>query len=416
MYVEQAKTSLSISTFVVDIEVSMRKKVALENIFKYLNTEDQERFHRNLELSNTLYITDGHDNNPLEIEFEGKTVPVDTESFLRYSKHLYDEERFKNNYFSKSVIVIGNINRMDPLIVMSIINKYNSHFIVLYGDPSLAYNDEYKSIYSSFFTNTQLDIVEYFDTEHYDISKKKIYNVINKIRRGVAPEKLSQSSIFSIQENKTILISDIENILDTEPDTSVVIPEAYYNEVNSQLYTKRTGRTSLIPEMGDILYNVYPLIVENDKGEKKIIEPMNEILITQEPFGDLYFSDNKIFQDVNISINGELYYSVPIDMTFFLGNFSADSHPEHADEYVIINNIEAFGKRSLEPVNYCQLKPIPYKVLKPLYVKQKKIKNIVVYNLLIDPIYSIVNNNIYSSLCTASDSIKIITSNKFEIL
>lgn len=416
MYTEQVKTILSGSTFIVDTEISMKKHIILENIVKYLNTEDKERFHRNLELSNTLYITDGHDNNPIEINYNGTVSKVDTESFLRYSSHLFDDEKFKVNYFSKSVIIIGNINRMDPLIVMSIIRRYNSHFIVIYGDPSLSYSDEYKSIYSSFFTNTQLDITENFNTDNFDISKKKIYNVLSKIRKGVEPEKLSQSSMFSIEEKNNIIISDIENILDTEPNTMVVIPEAYYNEVNSQLYTKRTGRTILIPEMGDVLYNVYPLVVQNDKGEKKIIEPMSEILVCQEPFSDLYFSEDKIFQDMNISVNGEIYYSVPMDMTFFLRNFSADLHPEHADEYSIINNIEAVNKQDLKPVNYCQLKAIPFKVLKPLYVKQKKIKNIIVYNLLIDPIYSIINDNIYSSICTASDSIKLITANKFEIL
>lgn len=414
MYNEQVKTTLSESLIVVDTEITMKKKYILENILSYLFKDDIEKYKVSVSLTNVLYITDGYDTEPLTVDFNGSKLHIDTKSFLRYTKETFDEKEFKDLYYNKSIIIIGCINRMDPKIVNGIVSLFTSHLIVLYGDTSLSYQDEFKSFYSNLFTNTKLDISENYTPEIFDINKKKIYNVVSKIRKGVEPNKLSISSIFNLIESNKIDIRDIETFIENE-DNVVVVPDVYYNSINSSLYYSKNGKTDLTPSMTTEFYNIYPIILKDVKGNWDIIPPFSKLLVPSDPMGEPYFMDNGIYIDISISYNNKIYYSVPFDFGFYINNFSQDEHPEHEDEYNIINNVEKHFKGSV--LNYTTIKAIPFKVLRSLYVKQEKFKNIRVYDLLIPPVsyQSLVNNNLYSSICTASDSIEIVSSINFEI-
>lgn len=415
MYNEQLKTTLSESLFVVDTEITMKKKYILENILSYLFKDDINKYKVSVSLNNVLYITDGYDTEPLTVDFNGSKINIDTKSFLRYTKETFDETDFKNLYYNKSIIIVGCINRMDPKIVNSIVSLFTSHLIVLYGDTSLSYQDEFKSFYSNLFTNTKLDISENYTPEIFDINKKKIYNVVSKIRKGVEPNKLSLSSIFNLTESNIIDTKDINMFIEDSEDNIVVVPDVYFNSINSSLYYNKYGKTDLTPSMTTEFYNIYPIILKDIKGNWDIIPSFSKLLVPSDPMGEPYFMDNGIYIDISIAYNNKIYYSVPFDFGFYINNFSQDEHPEHEDEYNIINNVEKHFKNTV--LNYTTIKAIPFKVLRSLYVKQEKFKNIRVYDLLIPPVsyQSLVNNNLYSSICTASDSIEIISSINFEV-
>lgn len=414
MYQEQIKTVIHDSIVVVDTEITMKKRYIIENILDYLFKESINKYNLTVNLNNVLYITDGYDTEPLNITFEKKDVKVETKSFLKFTKELFNEKDFSDLYFSKSIIIIGCINRMDPSVLDMLIRIFNSHLVVLYGDTSLSYQDEFKSFYSNLFTNTKLDISEIYTSDTYDINRKKIYNVINKIRKGIEPDKLSISSIFNIKEDNRIDINYIQESIENE-DNAIILPETYYNEVNSLIYQNINNTTELIPSINTEFYNVYPLIVKDSKGNIDIIPAFSKIVVTSDPMTDLCFHNNKVFIDLTISYNDKIYYSVPFDFSFYLNNFSSENHPEHKEVFDIINSIDQ--RFNTEKIDYTTIKAIPFKILKSLYVKQTKFKNIKVYNLTISPIdfQSLVNNNLYSSICTATDSIEIIESPKFII-
>lgn len=415
MYQEQIKTTLRESLVVVDTEISLKKKYILENILNYLFKNELERYKVSVSLSNVLYITDGYDTSPLTIDFNNSSVNVETRSFLRFTKKTFKEEEFKEFYYNKSIIIVGCVNRMDPRIVNAIISMFSSQMIVLYGDTSLSYQDEFKSFYSNIFTNTKLNISENYNPDTFDINKKKIYNVVSKIRKDVEPTKLSLSSIFNIVESNIIDTRDIESFIADTEDNIVVIPDVYYNSVNSLIYLNKFNKTDLYPTMGTTFYNVYPITLKDNSNNWDVIPPFSKLVVPTEPLAEPYVMNNSIYIDVTIAYNDKLYYCVPLDFGFYLNNFSQEEHPDHAEEYDIINNVEKHFKNSV--LDYTTIKPIPFKVLRSLYVKQEKFKNIRVYDLLIPPVsyLTLVNNNLYSSVCTASDSIEIISSINFEV-
>lgn len=414
MIQEQVKTILRDSIIVIDTEVSIKRKTILENILSYIFKDEIEKYNISVSMNNVLYITDGLDNENIKVDFNGSQKEIETKSFIKFTKQTFNIDEFKSLFYSKSTIIVGCINRMDPNVINSILSMFSAHTVILYGDTSLSYQDEYKSFYSNLFTNTILDITENYTSETFDVNKKKIYNVISKIRKGVEPSKLSVSSIFNLLESNEMSSSEIASLIEDD-NNAVVIPDIYYNKINSLVYYNKYSKSDLIPSMGMEYYNVYPLVVKDMKGEPTIIPPFTRILITAEPLGDLYYSENSIFIDVTISYNGKIYYSVPFDFGFFINNFSKDEHPEYSNEYDIINNVEQYFK--IAPMSYTSIKPIPFKILKSIYVKQSKFKNIRVYELTIPPIniQSLVNNNLYSSICTATDSIEIVSSIDFNV-
>lgn len=411
MFIEQVKTSIKDNIMIIDSEISMKRKILLENILNYIYSDDLNKHKLNISLSNVLYITDGTEKD-ITIEFNNKNISIETINFLRFSNSVISKDKIQELFYSKSVIIIGCVNRISPSITMRLLRTFSSHLVCIYGDTSLSYQDEYKSFYTNFFTNTIVSISESYNKDAFDINKKKIYNVLMKIRRGLEPEKLSQSSIFNLKDDSHISISEISEILDNEPETAIVIPEVYYNNVNSLLFQYKYNRSDLTPSVGDEFFNVYPLVIkknkDNEKEEATIIYPMSKIVITAEPLSDPYYSNGRILIDINIAVNGTNYYGVPFDLSFHLKNYSSDLHTEHVDEYEIINNIERSSMETSDE-DYTTLKCLAFKVLKPLYVKQHKFKNIIAYHLAIEPIYSILNSNIYSSVCTATDTITINT-------
>lgn len=418
------KTSIRDSIIVADTEIYMKPEYIIENIIKYLYSDEIYKYRLNINLNNVVYITDGYDTTPININLNGQEHLIETYSILRFHHDIIDTNFLESLRFTKSIVIIGCINRIDPNLLNKVMLHFNSHINVIYGDSSLTLDTEYEANYTTLFSNIKIDIKSPYDADIHNINKKKIYNVLTKIRKGVEHEKISRSNIFDVQENNIIDITEILEYLDEDVSNCVVVPDIYYQDVMSTTRYYSSGCMDLTPKIGELMYNVHPVILIDTNNNKNFIKPYSLIAILEDPDSEPFIEDKKILQKITISIDGVIYRDVIMDFGFFISNFNPDRHPEHEELYDIISKLnfiddkQKFNPFKL-PFNSNEIQCVPFKILKSIYVKYGSFNNIKVFNKVLNDSFnipSITYNSIYNSMCTATNKIELIESTNFEII
>lgn len=418
------KTSIRDSIIVADTEIYMKPEYIIENIIKYLYSDEIYKYRLNINLNNVIYITDGYDTTPISINLNGQEHLIETYNILRLHNDIIDTNILESFRFTKSIIIIGCINRIDPNLLNKVMLHFNSHINIIYGDSSLTLDTEYEASYTTLFSNIKIDIKSPYDIDVHNINKKKIFNVLTKIRKGVEHERISRSNMFDVQENNIIDITEILEYLEDDYSNCVVVPDIYYQDVMSTTRYYSSGCMDLSPKVGDLIYNVHPVILIDSNNNKNYIKPYSLIAILETPETDPFIEDKKILQKITISIDGIIYRDVIMDFGFFISNFNPDRHPEHEELYDIINKLnfiddkQKFNPFKL-PFNSNEIQCVPFKILKSIYVKYGSFNNIKVFNKTLNDSFnipSIMYNSIYNSMCTATNKIELIESTNFEIV
>ncbi|MGL5316957.1 MAG: hypothetical protein ACRC92_27105 [Peptostreptococcaceae bacterium] len=413
MIQEQQKIKIRDSFIVVDTLLNMKQKSILENILKYLFQEELYKYKISVNFSNVIHISSDTDEYLQEVVIDDKTYNIETLNFLRLLPENIDNklEFIKNK---TSVVIIGNINKMSPDMLDLVTKYFNQHIVLIYGD-SAVYTDEYGSSHSTYFTNVKLDVVEQFDLNKFNTDKKKLFNVLMKTRKDPDYSKIANSNIFEVTRSKDIDTLDIADLLNN-PDNCVVVPQKYFNTLNSKMRYLISGTSSLLPTLNDKFYTSHPIIIEDEIGQKDFIKPFTEVLVINlSKDTDIYMTaEGDLVCSLNLCINGKNYYNVPFDLGYFISNFDHNEHPDHTEVFEHLTKMLDYKQK----FNYSFLKCVPFKILEPNLVKYASFNIYNVYTRIIESesLESLVSQSIYKSISTVKEKLRIVESYEFEII
>lgn len=304
-------------------------------------------------------------------------------SVNKFYKVFETNRELYNEFMSYSIICIGPLNRINPVIFNYIMDMYPTALRLLFGDEKLD-SPENNNYHNRYLTNSNTIMsIPYFMGR--DSDEKKVNSVIDKLRKTNVKLVDLSAAVVKVFDTEMIDIDNVSNYIE-DNNTLVIIPSRFIDSVNSRLFDYKYGDSKLDLQIGMELVLTHPFIVKaenNSEGLSFIINPFTKVWISK--VVRKFSSRGNYLYDIDIQVRHNdklvLIKNVLLDWTYYLLQFNKDYHPENESDF---NNVEY---RSVVDTNIWKpdiLKCIPFMVTTISYAKYCIIDRIVGYVETID--------------------------------
>ena len=285
---------------------------------------------------------------------------------------------------SHPYVVIGPLNKINPITFNSIMNAFPLNLRILYGDDKLdsPENNNYHNVYLS--NSNAIMTIPYYSGR--DIKEKKVNSVIDKLRKPSCKLADLSNAVIKFIETEAIDTSIIMDCLEDE-DTLVVVPHRLKDDVNSRLIELANGSDDLNLKVGQYVYNTYAFKVDkssNLDGVEFVIEPLTKIWIARIVRKYVNRGNYIVECDIQVKYNDKLIviHGVQFDWCYYLMQFNKSYHLDNQADYNTIDYKYLNSNNNIWKPEI--LKCIPFRVTTVNYAKYRYFNRIVAFMETID--------------------------------
>lgn len=289
-----------------------------------------------------------------------------------------------NEIINRPYVIIGPLNRINPISFNTILNAFPLNLRILYGDDKLdsPENNNYHNVYLS--NSNAVMTIPYYSGR--DIKEKKVNSVIDKLRKPSCKLADLSNAVIKFIETDAIDTSVIMDCLEDE-DTLVIVPHRLKDDVNSRLIELVNGNDDLNLKVGQFVYNTYAFKVEKDsniEGLEFIIEPLSKIWIARIIRKYVNRGNYIIECDIQVNYNNKLVvvHGVQFDWCYYLMQFNKSYHLNNQEDYNTIDYKYLNSNNNIWRSDV--LKCIPFRITTVNYAKYRYFSKVVSFMETID--------------------------------
>lgn len=289
-----------------------------------------------------------------------------------------------NDIMNHPYVVIGPLNKINPITFNSIMNAFPLNLRILYGDDKLdsPENNNYHNVYLS--NSNAIMTIPYYSGR--DIKEKKVNSVIDKLRKPSCKLADLSNAVIKFIETEAIDTSIIMDCLEDE-NTLVVVPHRLKDDVNSRLIELANGSDDLNLKVGQYVYNTYAFKVDkssNLDGVEFVIEPLTKIWIARIVRKYVNRGNYIVECDIQVKYNDKLIvvHGVQFDWCYYLMQFNKSYHLDNQADYNTIDYKYLNSNNNIWKPEI--LKCTPFRVTTVNYAKYRYFNRIVAFIETID--------------------------------
>lgn len=289
-----------------------------------------------------------------------------------------------NEIMNHPYVVIGPLNKINPITFNSIMNAFPLNLRILYGDDKLdsPENNNYHNVYLS--NSNAIMTIPYYSGR--DIKEKKVNSVIDKLRKPSCKLADLSNAVIKFIETEAIDTSIIIDCLEDE-NTLVIVPHRLKDDVNSRLIELANGSDDLNLKVGQYVYNTYAFKVDkssNLDGVEFVIEPLTKIWIARIVRKYVNRGNYIVECDIQVKYNDKLIvvHGVQFDWCYYLMQFNKSYHLDNQADYNTIDYKYLNSNNNIWKPEI--LKCIPFRVTTVNYTKYRYFNRIVAFMETID--------------------------------